>query len=175
MIVNLRWLDEAVESQGLITAAETVQYVDTFENQINIACQVELTYDRSGGAYFFRGHLDGTFQTQCHVCLVEVPCHVEGDFEVAVRKSGGRDKDKDQHQDEDVSEDFVVLGLNEYEVSFDHYISENLIVNIPMQIACRDDCKGLCSQCGVNRNNKKCSCGETADPRWDALRNLKNE
>jgi uncharacterized protein len=44
-----------------------------------------------------------------------------------------------------------------------------------MQILCRDDCKGLCPQCGVNRNHKSCECGGTSDPRWDALRKLKNE
>ncbi len=175
MIVNLRQLDEAVESQGRLTSAEIVQYVDAFDKEITINCQVELTYDRSGGAYFFRGRLKGKFQTQCHVCLVEVPCDVEGDFEVVVRKLGGRENETNQHQDADDSEDVIVLGLKEYEVSFDHHISENLIVNVPMQIACRKDCKGICTQCGTNRNDKQCDCGESADPRWDVLRKLKNE
>jgi uncharacterized protein len=175
MIVDLRRLDEEIESRGRLASEPTVPYRDAFDNEINIRCRVELTYERSGGAYFFHGHVEGDFQTQCHYCLSKVPASVAGDFDVVVKKSGGKKTEGETDPDSEGPEDLITLGLNEYEVSFDKHISENLIVNIPMQILCSDDCKGLCPQCGVNRNHESCKCGETTDPRWDALRKLKNE
>ena len=35
---------------------------------------------------------------------------------------------------------------------------------------CRDDCKGICPQCGADRNETSCECVTTVvDPRWAAL------
>ena len=175
MIVDLRRLDEQVESRGRLAPDEVVPYRDAFDNEMSVACHVELSYERSGGAYFFHGQLEGEFRTQCHYCLIDLPCRVEGEFDVVVRKSGNKPAGGDADPEGGGTEDLIILGLNEYEVSFDDHINENLIVNIPMQILCRDDCKGLCPQCGVNRNEQSCDCGETADPRWDALRKPKND
>jgi len=175
MIVDLRRLDEAAESRGLLTANEKLVFTDTFDADITVACAVELSYERSGGVYFFHGLLDGHFQTQCHICLTEVPCQVKGDFDVVVSKSGGRQSDKKVNGENEEPEDLISLGVNEYEVSFDKYINENLVVNIPIKIVCKEDCKGLCPQCGINRNDETCECVGAPDPRWDDLRKLKNE
>ncbi|MGA9277571.1 YceD family protein [Ilumatobacter sp.] len=38
---------------------------------------------------------------------------------------------------------------------------------------CRDDCAGLCPQCGVDRNRESCGCdNEVKDHRWAALDGL---
>jgi uncharacterized protein len=38
---------------------------------------------------------------------------------------------------------------------------------------CREDCKGLCPTCGINRNHETCDCEtETIDPRFAALKAL---
>ena len=51
---------------------------------------------------------------------------------------------------------------------------EQILLNLPEQVTCRDDCKGLCEKCGTNLNTSKCSCGEDEiDPRWAALQGLK--
>jgi uncharacterized protein len=175
MIVDLRRLDEAAENRGLLTASEKVVFTDAFDEEISVTCAVELSYERSGGVYFFHGLLEGTFQTLCHICLTEVPCRIKGDFDVVVRKSGGRQSGGKNGGESEEPEDLITLGVNEYEVSFDKYISENLVVNIPIKIVCKEDCKGLCPQCGVNRNDETCDCVGAPDPRWDDLRKLKNE
>ena len=38
-------------------------------------------------------------------------------------------------------------------------INENSIIStLPIKRLCKEDCKGLCSQCGVNKNLENCSC-----------------
>lgn len=47
---------------------------------------------------------------------------------------------------------------------------ESVLLDLPVVPLCRDDCKGLCPECGVDRNDV--DCGHTAeggDPRWAAL------
>jgi uncharacterized protein len=49
-----------------------------------------------------------------------------------------------------------------------------VIFELPTQIVCRDDCKGLCAICGENLNQTPDHRHETArDPRWAKLSELK--
>ena len=66
-----------------------------------------------------------------------------------------------------------------YTVSKDGWLNLTLLLReqswlaIPMKPLCHPDCKGLCSQCGVNLNFEACDCEEEQfDPRLAALKNL---
>ena len=51
-----------------------------------------------------------------------------------------------------------------------------LLVALPLKPLCREDCAGLCPQCGANLNEGPCGCEpDTEDDRWAALRELKLE
>lgn len=54
-------------------------------------------------------------------------------------------------------------------------VREQILLNLPEQTFCRQDCKGLCSKCGQNRNLINCKCEEDEiDPRWAALKDLRS-
>jgi uncharacterized protein len=45
-----------------------------------------------------------------------------------------------------------------------------------LKTVCREDCKGLCAQCGKNLSEGACSCAEVVeDPRWDALKDIRTK
>lgn len=46
---------------------------------------------------------------------------------------------------------------------------------LPPKILCQPECRGLCPQCGVNRNLVPCTCEPPADFRWDKLKDWKPE
>lgn len=51
---------------------------------------------------------------------------------------------------------------------------EQLLLALPMDALCKDDCKGLCQVCGTNLNVDPCSCDRhIPDPRWAGLKNIK--
>jgi len=53
---------------------------------------------------------------------------------------------------------------------------ESLQIALPMKPLCKDDCKGLCPNCGTNLNKATCDCTtHWEDPRLAALRALKKE
>ena len=50
---------------------------------------------------------------------------------------------------------------------------EYFLVDMPLQPLCRPDCRGLCPECGVNRNETACDHGSlVVDPRMEGLRAL---
>jgi uncharacterized protein len=52
-------------------------------------------------------------------------------------------------------------------------IRQNALLTIPMKPLCKEDCAGLCSQCGKDLNTKQCKCNkQEIDPRWAKLVNL---
>jgi uncharacterized protein len=54
-------------------------------------------------------------------------------------------------------------------------VREALILEIPIKLLCREDCKGVCRTCGANLNSGDCGCSsEAGDPRWGALKNFLN-
>lgn len=59
-------------------------------------------------------------------------------------------------------------------INLDPIVREQLLLALPMNALCREDCQGLCPQCGINRNEAKCSCElKPVDPRLAPLKNIK--
>ena len=53
-------------------------------------------------------------------------------------------------------------------------LHDALMLELPAQIVCREDCAGLCPDCGANLNEDPGHAHEREpDPRWDKLRELK--
>jgi uncharacterized protein len=55
-------------------------------------------------------------------------------------------------------------------------LREYVLLSLPMQQICRDDCAGICPKCGRNRNTGPCGCvEEDVNDRWSALRAWKQQ
>lgn len=53
-------------------------------------------------------------------------------------------------------------------------VREVIVLDAPVSPLCRDDCAGLCQQCGVDLNTGTCECAPPViDRRWSALDQLK--
>jgi uncharacterized protein len=44
-----------------------------------------------------------------------------------------------------------------------------VVLELPMAPLCREDCAGLCIECGANLNEGDCGCVAPRDPRWANL------
>jgi uncharacterized protein len=52
-------------------------------------------------------------------------------------------------------------------------LREFVLLSLPMQRICREDCHGICPVCGQNRNQAGCACeSKKMDDRWSALKKL---
>jgi uncharacterized protein len=53
-------------------------------------------------------------------------------------------------------------------------LREFVLLALPMQKLCTENCKGICPVCGQNRNQSECSCQSNAgDDRWAALKEIR--
>ena len=52
-------------------------------------------------------------------------------------------------------EHYLIEG---HEINLDKAVLDNLVLNMPMHILCKESCKGLCPHCGTDLNNKTCNC-----------------
>ncbi|MCK4857332.1 MAG: DUF177 domain-containing protein [candidate division Zixibacteria bacterium] len=84
---------------------------------------------------------------------------------------------EEQMEDADETDDeFIPYPESKPVYNLDRHLRDLITLEVPMKPLCRDDCAGLCSQCGANLNNSSCNCRtERTDPRWEGLRRLGNE
>jgi uncharacterized protein len=58
-------------------------------------------------------------------------------------------------------------------IDLEPLLRDEVVLDLPFQPLCRDDCLGLCVECGANLNdNPDHRHAAGLDPRWDALRGL---
>ncbi|MHB1847020.1 MAG: YceD family protein [Deltaproteobacteria bacterium] len=60
------------------------------------------------------------------------------------------------------------------QVDLDPIVREQLLLSIPMDALCREECAGLCPSCGRDLNEGPCGCApKPFDPRFQKLRSMK--
>lgn len=117
------------------------------------------------------GTISVAAEIDCTRCLIPIAEHLTFSFDVSYLPSDELLKEADAELD---SDDLDVDALDGDELDLREVVREQILLNLPDQIFCKDDCKGMCQKCGANLNLIDCSCQETEiDPRWAALKNLK--
>jgi len=118
------------------------------------------------------GGLDATLEVSCARCLEPVTHTVNWAFDLLYRPLG-----VDRRAEEvAISEADTEIGYYDGEgLVLEDVLREQVLLATPVKLVCREDCKGLCPQCGANLNNEICNCVRPGDPRWAALAELKNK
>lgn len=130
-----------------------------------------------GGALLVTGSVAGTVVGACARCLEEVRFDVAGELEGYFIIEGEGEAPSDMDEDE-----FDFLDASKT-IDLEPIVRAAVIVELPLQPLCRDDCKGMCPQCGANLNEETCDCAaraeqqreedELANNPFAALQNLK--
>lgn len=71
------------------------------------------------------------------------------------------------------SEDDEAIVVLDDVLDITEIVETSIISTLPIKRVCKDDCKGLCQECGCNLNFNTCSCNkEDVNIRFEALRGL---
>lgn len=69
----------------------------------------------------------------------------------------------------EVTEEFGLL-VDQLMIDFDPIVTEYLLTSLPMKSLCKEECLGICSECGKDLNINSCDCDTDAlDPRLEKL------
>ena len=71
-------------------------------------------------------------------------------------------------------DDLRVMAVFDGEgIELDDLVREELLLSVPVNVLCREDCRGLCPACGIDRNLSECQCQtDEVDSRWAKLKEL---
>ena len=150
---KIDFLDPDLKHDGALQAAGQAELLSSTLGEIRI-----------------RGHVSAVMKSPCDRCLESASLPIDSDFDLHYRPAEMATSGEEVELDEDEAE----MGFYEGEgLELADVLREFILLQLPMQIVCRQDCKGICPVCGENRNNAACDCRqEPADDRWAALKNL---
>jgi uncharacterized protein len=124
----------------------------------------------AGNEVFVNGHVDTRAQVECDRCLKLIELPVNADFELEYITGS-------EYETSAVAElteaEMSVAVFDGKAIDVDEIVKEQILLAVPTRMLCREDCKGICPQCGVDRNTGECNCEtKEIDPRWAALKDL---
>ncbi|NIR45257.1 MAG: DUF177 domain-containing protein, partial [Gemmatimonadetes bacterium] len=102
----------------------------------------------------------------CTRCLREIVEPVEDRIELLVAVE---DDETEAGELELAEDDLGLLVLDDTELDTRPLVEQQIQLNVPMRSLCREDCAGICPDCGADLNAGPCDCRKTADPRWAGL------
>ena len=144
--------------------------------------QVEVKLEKVERRVRLDARMKADVTAACGRCLVPVSVEVPVEFEVTLVPA-------DEYEDEDASsedgdkgpvggsfapEDAEEETYTGKVIDLDPIVREQIALAVPGYPVCNEGCKGLCSVCGANLNERDCGCDRhVPDPRWAGLKNLK--
>ncbi len=128
---------------------------------------------KNGSRVKLSGHVEAELEMECDRCvgLIRFPVSTNFDLEYVTRE----DYEAIAPAVE-LSETDLELSIFDGEsIDIDELVREELLLAVPTHLLCQENCKGVCSICGVDRNTTECECEtEDGDPRWAELKKLVN-
>ena len=152
-------------------------HLDGLDQSLKLVGPVKMEAEFVGGnrKVEMQAQIQAQIDTVCDLCLTPVSYNL--DFEVSETLMSSHDVDvlsdhggdREKYESENWIYDDVHLDLN-------YLVLNAILTQLPLRHLCREDCKGLCPQCGANLNNGPCGCeNNEIDPRWAVLAQLKDE
>lgn len=158
MIINLKNL--------IKNDIEYINFLDSIDlsksypdiNKVNYNVNASIT-KTSNENFLFEGRVDAILNVNCDLCLRPFEFKLCFDINEVLTSS-------EEQRDE-------TYRIIDNKIDLNPIVKTDLLLNIPMQMICSKDCKGLCSVCGQNLNDGDCKCEHNyIDPRFEKLRTL---
>ncbi|HBQ20961.1 MAG TPA: hypothetical protein DD708_03375 [Deltaproteobacteria bacterium] len=122
----------------------------SFQGPVSIG--LEITKDKD--IIFFQGHLKVSLTLPCSRCVENMAYEID-EFFSPVFAHG---KDPHREKAELSLEDLDITYFDKDEIDVGEIIEEQVGLLLPLKPLCSERCQGLCSACGQNLNEKRCSC-----------------
>nr|WP_297864570.1 DUF177 domain-containing protein [uncultured Acetatifactor sp.] len=166
MLVNL---SDVLTSEGMQLKKEIPLEMTCFESRMGkyeIISRMPILLSITN-ASFGRARVEGSvelsFQAKCDRCLTDVPVTLRLEF-THMALAPGRTPEE--------TEDEVKL-TDGYYLDTEAFVHNEILINWPVKILCREDCKGICPVCGQNLNMRDCGCDTfVPDPRMAVIQDI---
>ena len=127
---------------------------------------VRLSARMLGADLYLEGQIEGDCELTCSRCLARYGAPIREQFRLVLEPAGDR-VPADPEGAEALSADGLCLSdeletgwFRGSEIHLDRYVAEIVVLALPVQPVCREECRGLCPRCGVDWNSETCDCSE---------------
>ena len=121
-------------------------------------------FKRISGRVLMHGELEATVSAPCKRCVTEVKVEVPVRFDLSLVPNVPLSRSDDEGDDDERGAQAGTFRLEEVDsepfdgktIRLDPIIREQVLLALPVSVVCKDDCKGLCTVCGQDLNEKEC-------------------
>lgn len=170
MIVDLTSIEKSSLAFNFSPASETID-LEREDAKLISAVEVKGKLTKGIVALTVEGEISAVAGMECTRCLQPVEHKLQFAFKTEFITAENFTAAKEAQLQEKDLDTAVYEGEK---IDLTEIVREQILLNLPEQVFCQEDCRGLCEKCGGNRNLIDCKCIEKEiDPRWSALENLR--
>ncbi len=170
MIVDVALLKDAQISFDFLIAPNEID-LEGEAIKLKDVVKIEGELKRGIARTDVQGKIAAEIEVECNRCLQTAEISLEFPFDAVFVTAENYTQEKEAQLKAD---DLEVSVFEGDKLDLTELVREQILLNLPTQIFCREDCQGLCQKCGANLNLIDCNCEEKEiDPRWAVLKNLK--
>jgi uncharacterized protein len=170
-------VDDITAEEREVSFAESEQEINRtlahgalHEYLVKAPLQVSLSYYRAGSEIFVSGRFDAATTASCSRCAEEFDLPSHRRFRYVLAPKAMSDEEDSALRAEDLEFSFYQGD----EIDLTPLIREQVLLALAERPLCREDCRGLCPQCGANLNQRDCGCiTKGLEPRLAVLRSLR--
>ncbi|MCS0636596.1 DUF177 domain-containing protein [Streptomyces sp. LP05-1] len=135
--------------------------------------ELELRLESVMEGVLVTGTARATAEGECVRCLEPLRREVVADFQEMFSYPDADDRGRAKHAEPgDDAEDEDIIPLEDGMFDLEPVLRDAAVLALPMQPVCREDCAGLCPECGIGLNENPDHHHDAVDIRWAALQGL---
>lgn len=148
------WWEQATSAIGELAEADRESF------------RLGVRTHRMGEDLYLEGRVEGQLGLGCSRCLARYVHALHEDFRLVLEPAEGA-VPAEPEAARALERDGLALGddleagwYRGPEIELGELLREVVALAVPVQPLCKDDCRGLCPRCGVDRNLEVCACQE---------------
>src|SRR5687767_1348532 len=147
------------------------------EYRITAPVELQMVIHKDHDRFRLVGTVKTELELACSRCLEPYRMPIDREFDLrylpATTGEPGTDGHGEDEGDEVEDDDVAMTFYRDEQIDLNELLREQFYLALPMKPLCREDCKGICPQCGTNRNTASCDCHpQWEDPRMAGLKTL---
>ncbi|MFI1015639.1 YceD family protein [Streptomyces sp. NPDC020965] len=137
------------------------------------AVEIDLRLESVMDGVLVTGTARASAEGECVRCLEPLRLDVAADFQEMFTYPDADDRSRSRTAEPgDDAEGEDILTLEDGLFDLEPVLRDAVVLALPMQPVCREDCAGLCVQCGIRLDDDPDHHHDAVDIRWAALQGL---
>ncbi len=163
MRIQVGGLSEGIHEYEFEVSSQELDLGESFSGSVF----VKASLDKSVHQIALQAAISSTGHFACDRCVREFDLPVKTSYRMFYVMEGG-----DEGAIDPTEMQVIPHGVSFIDLSDD--VRQTVTIGIPLKLLCAPDCKGLCPECGKDRNTEHCSCSTAIDDsRWGGLERLR--